>query len=123
MAIKHLAIIRQRLFDGGRHRNEAVAVVSNATLAEEGVLETTLGRCVEDVASSNIEPPAMVVVGEVVRLRDGLGWAGALGGKLLAADPLGTRSSRSRINFASDRTSPLPLPATHRIILMGGREG
>ena len=94
MAIKHLAIIRQRLFDGGRHRDEAVAVVSNATLAEEVVLETTLGRCVEDVASSNIKPPAMVVVGEVVRLRDGLDWAGALGGKLLAADPLGTRSAR-----------------------------
>ncbi|RZO37721.1 MAG: uroporphyrinogen-III C-methyltransferase [Rhodospirillaceae bacterium] len=94
MAIKHLAIIRQRLFDGGRHRNEAVAVVSNATLAEEVVLETTLGRCVEDVARSDIEPPAMVVVGEVVRLRDGLDWAGALGGKLLAADPLGTRSAR-----------------------------
>ena len=94
MAIKHLAIIRQRLFDGGRHRDEAVAVVSNATLAEEVVLETTLGRCVEDVASSNIEPPAMVVIGEVVRLRDGLDWAGALGGKLLAADPLGTRSAR-----------------------------
>ena len=93
MAIKHLAIIRQRLFDGGRHRDEAVAVVSNATLAEEVVLETTLGRCVEDVASSNIKPPAMVVVGEVVRLRDGLDWAGALGGKLLAADPLGTRLS------------------------------
>ena len=94
MAIKHLAIIRQRLFDGGRHRNEAVAVVSNATLAKEVVLETTLGRCVEDVARSDIEPPAMVVVGEVVRLRDGLDWAGALGGKLLAADPLGTRSAR-----------------------------
>ena len=94
MAIKHLAIIRQRLFDGGRHRDEAVAVVSNATLAEEVVLETTLGRCVEDVARSDIEPPAMVVVGEVVRLRDGLDWAGALGGKLLAADPLGTRSAR-----------------------------
>ena len=77
MAIKHLAIIRQRLFDGGRHRDEAVAVVSNATLAEEVVLETTLGRCVEDVARSDIEPPAMVVVGEVVRLRDGLDWAGA----------------------------------------------
>ena len=94
MAIKHLAIIRQRLLDGGRHRNEAVAVVSNATLAEEVVLETTLGRCIEDVARSDIEPPAMVVVGEVVRLRDGLDWAGALGGKLLAADPLGMRSAR-----------------------------
>jgi len=95
MAIKHLATIRQRLFDGGRHPDEAVAVVSKATLDDEAVLETTLGRCVEDVATSDIEPPAMVVVGEVVRLRAGLDWVGALGGRMLAADPLGTRTVRN----------------------------
>lgn len=94
MAIKHLATIRARLFDGGRHPDEPVAVVSNATLEDEAVLETTLGNSVEDVAASAIEPPAMVVVGDVVRLRDGLDWAGALGGKLLTADPLGTRNAR-----------------------------
>jgi len=95
MAIKHLATIRQRLFDGGRHPDEAVAVVSKATLDDEAVLETTLGRCVEDVAASDIEPPAMVVVGEVVRLRAGLDWVGALGGRMLTADPLGTRTVRN----------------------------
>jgi len=95
MAIKHLATIRQRLFDGGRHPDEAVAVVSKATLDDEAVLETTLGRCVEDVAASDIEPPAMVVVGEVVRLRAGRDWVGALGGRMLAADPLGTRTVRN----------------------------
>ena len=95
MAIKHLVTIRQRLFDGGRHPDEAVAVVSKATLDDEAVLETTLGRCVEDVAASDIEPPAMVVVGEVVRLRAGLDWVGALGGRMLTADPLGTRTVRN----------------------------
>ena len=94
MAIKHLAAIRQRLLDGGRYHQEAVAIVSKATTADEVILDTTLGRCVEDAADAEIKPPAIVVVGEVVRLRAGLDWVGALGGKLLAADPLGTRTGR-----------------------------
>ena len=44
--------------------------------------------------SSGIEPPALVVVGEVVRLRAALDWLGALEGRVLAADPLG-RKQRS----------------------------
>lgn len=94
MAIKHLGAIRARLMEGGRAADEPVAVVSRASQPGERVLETTLGTCVEDVASQKIEPPAMVVIGEVVRLRAGLDWAGALGGKVLEADPLGTRRSR-----------------------------
>ena len=94
MAIKHLATIRQRLLDGGRYQQEAVAIVSKATTADEVILDTTLGRCVEDAADAEIKPPAIVVVGEVVQLRAGLDWVGALGGKLLAADPLGTRTGR-----------------------------
>ena len=95
MAIKHLGTIRARLMEGGRHADEAVAVVSRASQPDERVLETTLGTCVEDVAAQAIEPPAMVVIGEVVRLRAGLDWAGALGGRILDADPLGTRRTRA----------------------------
>ena len=36
-----------------------------------------------------IEPPAIVVIGEVVRLRAGLDWLGALAGRVLVSDPLG----------------------------------
>jgi uroporphyrin-III C-methyltransferase len=35
-----------------------------------------------------MEPPAIVVVGEVVRMRAGLDWLGALEGRKLVADPL-----------------------------------
>jgi uroporphyrin-III C-methyltransferase len=56
------------------------------------VVETTLGACVADAAAAGLEPPALVVIGDVVRLRDGLDWLGALAGKALAPDPLGTRS-------------------------------
>jgi uroporphyrin-III C-methyltransferase len=50
-----------------------------------------LGKIVADLVGTGIEPPAMVVVGEAVRLRAGLDWLGALSGKRLIADPLGQR--------------------------------
>ncbi|HVZ01198.1 MAG TPA: uroporphyrinogen-III C-methyltransferase [Dongiaceae bacterium] len=91
MALKHIARIAERLTAGGRSGDEPVAVISKATTAEQQVLETTLARCVADVAASGIEPPAMVVVGEVVRLRAALDWLGAIGGRMLTEDPLGVR--------------------------------
>jgi uroporphyrin-III C-methyltransferase len=69
MALKHLAAIAERLIAGGRAGDEPVAVVSKATTDDQRVLETTLGRAAEDVAAARIEPPAIVVIGEVVRLR------------------------------------------------------
>ncbi len=51
-------------------------------------METSLGTCVDDVAKSGIEPPALVVIGEVVRLRAGLDWMGAMNGRVLTSDPL-----------------------------------
>ncbi len=92
MAMKHLAEITERLIDGGRRADEPVAVVSKASTPYQLVVETTLGACVADAAAAGLEPPALVVIGEVVRLRDGLDWLGALAGKALAPDPLGTRS-------------------------------
>ncbi|HVM84161.1 MAG TPA: uroporphyrinogen-III C-methyltransferase [Candidatus Binatia bacterium] len=91
MALKHIDLIADRLRAGGRGADEPVAIVSKATTAGQTVLETTLGRAAADVAASGIEPPAMVVVGQVVRLRAALDWLGAIGGRALKADPLGTR--------------------------------
>jgi uroporphyrin-III C-methyltransferase len=91
MALKHIAQIAARLIAGGRSPAEPVAVVSKATGANQRVLESTLGACAADVEASGIEPPAIVVIGEVVRLRAALDWLGALDGRVLAPDPLGTR--------------------------------
>jgi len=92
MALKHIEPIVERLLAAGRAVSEPVAVIAKATTAEQRVLESTLGRVAADIAASGIEPPAMVVVGEVVRLRGGLDWLGALAGKRLIADPLGQKS-------------------------------
>lgn len=92
MALKHLAPIADRLLAGGRAPDEPMAIVSEATTPAQRVLETTLGACVTDAEAAGIAPPAMVVLGEVVRLRAALDWLGALDGKAPRADPLGTRS-------------------------------
>jgi uroporphyrin-III C-methyltransferase len=88
MAMKHIGQIAANLIAGGRSPDEPVAFVCNAATAEQQVLETTLARAETDVAAAGIEPPAIVVVGEVVRLRPSLDWLGALtAGRTLAPDP------------------------------------
>jgi uroporphyrin-III C-methyltransferase len=89
MALKHLEQIAAELIAAGRRAGEPVAIVTSATTQKQRVLETTLGRAAASAAESGLEPPAIVVVGEVVRMRAGLDWLGALAGKVLVSDPLG----------------------------------
>lgn len=93
MALKHLSEIRDRLMEGGRKADEPLAIISQATLSDQRVLETTLGEAPKALEDSGIQPPAMVVLGEVVRLRAALDWVGALSGRRPQADPLGMRQT------------------------------
>jgi len=88
MALKHLPGIRERLLGAGRRPDEPVAIVASATLPGQTVLETTLGNCVTDLQANPVDPPAIVVLGDVVRLRSGLDWQGALDGRQLSPAPL-----------------------------------
>ncbi len=95
MAMKHIGAITANLIAGGRSPDEPVAFVCNAATPEQAVLETTLSRAEADVEAAGLEPPAIVVVGEVVRLRAALDWIGALDGRKLAADPFANRMRRN----------------------------
>lgn len=88
MALKHLAVLSARLVAAGRPAEEPVAIVSDATLPSQRVLETTLGRAAADAAAAAMAPPAIVAVGEVVRLRAHLDWLGAIARKERAAAAL-----------------------------------
>ncbi|MEP7454825.1 uroporphyrinogen-III C-methyltransferase [Phyllobacterium sp. SB3] len=94
MAMKHIGLIASRLMDAGRSHDEPVAFVCNASTDHQQVLETTLEKAASDVAAANLKPPAIVVVGQVVRLRGALDWLGALEGRVLKQDPLGTRRAK-----------------------------
>jgi len=87
MAMKHMGQITANLMSAGRRPDEAVAFVCNAATPQQSVLETTLGRAEEDMIAAGIEPPAIVVIGDVVRLRPSLDWLGALSGRKLMPDP------------------------------------
>ncbi len=94
MAMKHIAEISANLIAAGRSRNEPVAFVCNASTSAQQVLETTLGEAPVAALTSGIEPPAIVVVGEVVRLRGSLDWLGALTGRRLHPDPFRRSGSK-----------------------------
>lgn len=96
MAMRHIAQISTNLIASGRPASEPVAFVCNAATGDQQVLETTLGEAVAAVAASGLEPPAIVVVGEVVRLRPSLDWLGALGGRRLQPDPFRQAGGQGR---------------------------
>lgn len=108
MAMKHLGVIAQRFMEAGRKPHDPVAVVSNASTPQQRVMETTLERAAEDVAAAGMEAPAIICIGEVVRLRQGLDWLGALTeGRVLHPDPMSETSdahedgeSKQRPNLA-----------------------
>ncbi len=89
MALSHLRQITERLLQYGRAPGEPVAIISKASLPEQKVVESTLAACADDAVAQAIEPPCLVVVGDVVRLRAGLDWLGAMTGRTLNPDPLG----------------------------------
>ncbi|MEL6478347.1 MAG: uroporphyrinogen-III C-methyltransferase [Pseudomonadota bacterium] len=92
MAIKTLPVITARLIEAGRSPSEPVAIVQNATTPEMRVLETTLGTAVADLAVAGFGPPAILCIGEVVRMRQCLDWLGQIAGAAPGSlDPLGAR--------------------------------
>jgi uroporphyrin-III C-methyltransferase len=96
MAMKHIETIVGNLVAAGRSADEPMAFVTEAATERQKVLETTLGRAVSDLAAAGLSPPAIVVIGEVVQLRAGLDWLGALTGRALDPNPFRKRDAVRR---------------------------
>jgi uroporphyrin-III C-methyltransferase len=94
MALTHISEIAECLLTHGRSPEEPVAIVSKASTPTQLVVESTLASCAADARAHAVEPPSLLVVGEVVRLRAGLDWLGASLGRVLKADPLATETAR-----------------------------
>jgi uroporphyrin-III C-methyltransferase len=72
MASRHLPQIAERLLSGGRQSDEPVAIISKATTPEQSVVVSTLAEIA--ATTPNIPSPAIIVIGDVVRLHDMLDW-------------------------------------------------
>ena len=72
MGLHRLGFIAQKLIEIGKPRDFPVAVISRGTWPDE---KTVIGR-LDDICkrAENLPTPALIVVGEVVRLHDQLSW-------------------------------------------------
>jgi len=70
MAMHNLAQIVTALLSGGMSPETPAAIIAAATTAQEHVLVSRLDRVVAEADTAGMEPPAIVVVGEIVRMRE-----------------------------------------------------
>lgn len=74
MGVANLPHITSKLIENGRSADTPAAVIRWGTKPEQRTLVTTVGKAAEDVEKNGIKPPAIFIVGEVVKLRDSLQW-------------------------------------------------
>jgi uroporphyrin-III C-methyltransferase/precorrin-2 dehydrogenase/sirohydrochlorin ferrochelatase len=76
MGITEAPRIAQELIANGRDAATPVAVVEKATTPQQRVHTGTLGTLAELIANAGVKPPALVIIGDVVKLHDKLAWYG-----------------------------------------------
>jgi uroporphyrinogen III methyltransferase/synthase len=74
MGMRRVEAIAQAIIDGGRRADTRVAVVQWAARPEQRVVTGTLGTIASVVRAEGISNPALIIVGEVVGLREELRW-------------------------------------------------
>src|SRR5690606_3887003 len=75
MGVSRIDFISQQLIKYGRSPSTPVAVIRWGTRAEQRTLVGNLANIAELVREQKIRPPAVIIVGEVVQLREKLQWA------------------------------------------------
>jgi len=68
MAVENAPAIAATLVDLGREASTPVAVVCDGTMPTERTVLSTLGSLADDLVKHAVNPPAIIVVGEVVRV-------------------------------------------------------
>ena len=72
MGLSKLNEIVEHLLEAGKRKDSKVAVISNATLPKQDVVIGTLETIIDEVEKHPLASPALIVVGEVVSLREHL---------------------------------------------------
>ncbi len=99
MGMRRLDAITQALMDGGRSAETPAAVIQWGARPAQRTLSATLGNIAMLAREAGLTNPAVVVVGEVVRLRDELRWYDSrplFGKRVLIPRPLGQGKSTAK---------------------------
>jgi len=74
MAVKNIEVLTSKLIEHGKNPDTPVAVIRWGTRPDQKTLVSTLKDIASLVKEKDIRPPAVTIVGEVVRLREELKW-------------------------------------------------
>ena len=74
MGLVVLPVICQKLIEHGLPENHPIALITQGTRSDQQVLTGTLATLPNLITTTTIKPPTLIIVGEVVSLRDKLAW-------------------------------------------------
>ncbi|HEU4489079.1 MAG TPA: uroporphyrinogen-III C-methyltransferase, partial [Actinomycetota bacterium] len=86
MGLAGISFSTAELIAGGRDPATPAAIIENGTLPDQRVIVTTLAELPAAAAEAAVQSPATIVVGDVVRLRDRLGYEPESAGLELIAE-------------------------------------
>ncbi len=74
MGLLGLPLIAAELQKHGMRKDMPVALVSRGTTPEQEVIVSTLAAITDDLSNREVHGPTIIIIGEVVRLREKLNW-------------------------------------------------
>ncbi|MBF0327794.1 MAG: uroporphyrinogen-III C-methyltransferase [Nitrospirae bacterium] len=74
MGIKNISAITSKLIEHGKNPQTPAAVVRWGTRPDQKTVVSTIKDIAELISEENIKPPAVMVIGDVVKLRETLNW-------------------------------------------------
>ena len=76
MGLVGLPIIAEELQRHGRRADTPIALVERATRSDQRLITGTLSTICDIVEEAEVQPPTLIIVGNVVELADKLRWYG-----------------------------------------------
>jgi len=112
MGVKNLNIISNELLKNGKNPNTPVAIIEKGSSSKQRVIKDSLKNIYETAQNKKVVPPAIIIIGDVVNLRDQMKWfeSRELFGKKIAVtrDKNQSKAMSEIIDRLGGETSELP---------------
>ena len=107
MGVANLPEITKNLMDNGRSADTPAAVIRWGTRTDQETYVTTLGDAAAMVQRDGIRPPAIFIVGEVVKLREQLRWFDRAGIRPLLGKHILVTRARAQASALTEKLTAL----------------
>lgn len=113
MTVRNMRTIVARLIENGRPPSTPVAIITDGTSHRQRTIVGQLSNIVFEAEQADVQPPAVMVVGEVVRLREYIRWYDShplFGKRILITRPEASASQLGRLLMECGAV-PIEIPA------------